>query len=207
MLEELALKLLYPSDNFVHTLFFAIIALSAIGAAAIPQKRVALSRTPYCVYWCLIIFLVCATDLIRMHADAFENAGALWTLALLNLSECAAVGFVVCRIAKARSRDAYGTPWAAALAFIPIIGFWLMLKGTAKNPKFRQAAIPRLFQGRRGKVVGLLLLLATAMIDGYVEQQSKNASNFSTFHRQISVNIQIPFLNRHRSLVAAAPFT
>ena len=89
-------------------------------------------------------------------------------LMLISLVSIIATGYFLCRIAMARSRDAYGHGRMAFLAFIPFANFWLLLTPSKKAISANRAPAIPLLSGGLGVLTGFVLLAAGIGVGVYI---------------------------------------
>ena len=99
--------------------------------------------------------------------------GYLWMLMIISLVSLIAAGYFLCRIAMARSRDAYGHGRMAFLAFIPYANFWLLLTPSKKAISANRAPTIPLLSGGLGVLTGFVLLAAGIGVGVYIDVQSR----------------------------------
>ncbi len=95
--------------------------------------------------------------------------GFFWVVALLEMIASLIAGFFLARIATARSRDAYGHGRMAALAFIPIANFLLLLTPSKNGASANRAPTIPLLTGGMGVLSGFVLLGAGIGLSIYAQ--------------------------------------
>lgn len=115
----------------------------------------ALGRVPYFVRLCLVTLFVCVVEIATVKGGDASVWGVATRLAALLMAAPLIGGFYVGRIAAARSRDAFGHPYGAMLAFIPLANLWLLFKSS----RTRAAEPFGLTHGEEGAIFGLILLM------------------------------------------------
>ena len=90
-------------------------------------------------------------------------------LMIISLVSLIAAGYFLCRIAMARSRDAYGHGRMAFLAFIPYANFWLLLTPSKKAISANRAPTIPLLSGGLGVLTGFVLLAAGIGVGVYID--------------------------------------
>lgn len=158
MLEDLALQYSFFEKDQVFLINYGMIVLGGILGGLTGRSQLELQRAPYFALTNLILFctaLIPATA-VSFIVPAMAN-GYFWTVAGLDLLASAILGFFTARIARARSRDAYGHGRMAYLAFIPIGNVWLLLRGSRQESSINRAPIIPLLNGGLGVLAGLIL--------------------------------------------------
>lgn len=169
MLDTIAIQFINQSEDSLRAIDFGLILIGAIIAAVSSQSKVELARVPYFALSALIFFLVSVVQIVWLQPRLALAGGYLWVLVLISMVASVAGGFFLCRIAMARSRDAYGYGRRAFLAFIPIANFWLLLT-PSKNALsgYRAPTIPML-RGGLGALTGCVLMAAAIGVAAYIE--------------------------------------
>ncbi len=91
----------------------------------------------------------------------------------ISLTASIAGGYFFCRIAIARSHDAYGHGRMAFLAFIPIANFWLLLTPSKNVMSANRTPTIPLLSGGLGVVTGFVLLATAFGVTVYIEEQGR----------------------------------
>ena len=119
----------------------------------------------------LITVAFSAVQMVWLHVFRALDGGYLWVLMAIDLSAAVAAGHFLCRIAIARSHNAYGHGRMAFLGFLPIANLWLLLTPPIDKALPDRTTIARLLLGGFGVMTGLVLFTAGVGIRGYVEAQ------------------------------------
>ena len=127
MLETFAVQYLLQDETVLTAIALGSFVVGALIAAVFVRSETDLPRAPYFAYIALMTFAVSAVQLVWLHAVLAIEGGYLWVLMAIDLSAAVAAGYFFCRIAIARSRNAYGHGRMAFLGFLPIANFWLLL--------------------------------------------------------------------------------
>lgn len=115
----------------------------------------ALARAPYFVRLCLAILFVCVVEIATVKGGDASVWKVAVRLAAVVMAAPLIGGLYIGRIAAARSRDTFGHPNGAMLAFVPLANLWLLFK-----PSRTRAAEPfGLTHGEEGAIFGLILLV------------------------------------------------
>lgn len=160
MLEQTALDLAPWGMMARHVVVMGLAGAGALLATAAPGgARREIPRVPY-------FALSSAALLATSVAGALLPGGSLSAAgsagACAGAIACVLAGFVYCRAAMARSRDALGQSWGAVLAFLPPANLWLLLRRPRYDGSGRRPGLPWLLKGRAGLLTGLVLLAAAA---------------------------------------------
>jgi hypothetical protein len=172
MLEDLAVQFVSQSESALRAIGYGLVVLGAIIAGVLTRSKAELERSPYFALSALIILLVTVVQTVWLQSLSAMAGGYLWALMIAHVAALVTGGFFTAKIAMARSRDAFGHGWLAALAFIPLANFWLLL-APSKVPVSAQRtpAIP-LLTGGLGVLLGFLMLIAAAVVSVLVGRAS-----------------------------------
>ena len=171
MLEDLAINFLSQSEDIHFQIRLGLLGVGAIVAGIITRSKAELARTPHFAYGALIIFTVNAVEIVWFQVFAAAAAGYLWVLTVISLTAPIIGGYSLCRIAMARSRDAYGHGGMAFLTFIPIANFWLLLTRSKNEISSNRGPTIPLLSGWRGVLVGFVLLVAASGVNVFIKEQ------------------------------------
>ena len=127
MLEDAAIQYVNQSEDNLRLIGYGIVIAGAVLAAIVHKSNAERRRAPYFAYSGLLLFIAAAAQLVWFGSIPAMKGGFLWVFMLVDIVVDLAVGYAFGVIAMARSRDAYGHARMAALAFIPIANFWLLL--------------------------------------------------------------------------------
>jgi len=160
-LEELAYQYAQMSEDELRTLNYALTILGGLAGGLTGRSNAELLRAPYFAFSCLVIL---ASGVVSYASVPFMvpamSGGYFWVLVAATLAVPLIGGFFIARIAKSRSRDAYGHPRMAALAFIPIANFWLLLTPSKNEVSANRVPTIPLLSGGLGVVSGFVIFLA-----------------------------------------------
>lgn len=173
MLEGIAFKFISQSESSLNGLSYGLTVVGAVIGAFLIRSKTEMARAPYFAYSALIVFLASAAQFVWLQTFPAMAGGYLWLLVLTSVATALISGFTLCSIAKARSRDAYGHARLAALAFIPVANFWLLLTPSKNRELSSGASTPSLVTGPIGVVTGFVLLAAAAGVTGFFKQQMR----------------------------------
>ncbi len=160
-MEELAYQYAQMSEDELRTLNYALTILGGLAGGLTGRSNAELLRAPYFAFSCLVIL---ASGVVSYASVPFMvpamSGGYFWVLVAATLAVPLIGGFFIARIAKSRSRDAYGHPRMAALAFIPIANFWLLLTPSKNEVSANRVPTIPLLSGGLGVVSGFVIFLA-----------------------------------------------
>ena len=170
MLEDLALQYSEWPEDQVRALSYGLVILGGIIGGLSNRSLVELRRAPYFALSGLV-FLGVATATFTGMAFIVQAlvGGFFWTIVGLEMLASAVGGFFIARIAAARSRDAYGHGRMAALAFIPLANFWLLLTPSKNETSANRAPTIPLLTGGLGVLSGFVLLGAGIGLSSYAQ--------------------------------------
>ncbi len=199
MLDDIAIQFVNQSESDLRIMGYALAILGGIIAGIVNKSKVELARTPYFAYSALIFLLVSAVQIIWLGSISAMSGGYLWVLMVVNIVASVIAGFFVGKIAIARSRDAYGHGRMAALAFIPVANFWLLLTAS-KNPLSanRAPTIP-LLTGGLGVLSGFAMLIATVAGTVFMKQEADRIAKREAA-KPTSQRVGIEFMLKSHSL-------
>lgn len=173
MLEDLALQYISLSEDNTRLLGFAFAILGGVLAGVAHRSTTELPRAPYFAYSGLLFCVVSAAQLIWLAAVPALTGGYVWVLMVIDLLARVVVGYGVGVIAMARSRDAYGHGRMAALAFIPIANFWLLLTPSKNQLSANRVQSIPLLRGGAGTIVGFVFLFLGVGIGAYIRAETE----------------------------------
>ena len=177
MLEELAIQYLSMSENTMGLIGYGLAVVGAIIAAIFVRSKVEIAREAYFAYSTLILFLVSSVQAVWLLSIPATEGDYLWVLMAVSFAASIASGYFLCRLAKARSRDAYGNASSAFLAFIPILNFWLLFTRSKDEASTNRTPTIPLVSGGLGFVTGFVLLVATVGVNVYIDKQVRTIGN------------------------------
>jgi hypothetical protein len=168
MLENLAFQYAQIPENEMRSISYGLVILGGIIGGLTDRSIAEFSRAPYFALLGLIFFSVSFVSVFSMVfiVSAIIN-GFFWVIVAVELLVMVAGGFFVARVATARSRDAYGHGGMAALAFIPIANFWLVLTSSKRAVSANRVPTIPLLSGGLGVLTGFVLLAAGIGITAY----------------------------------------
>lgn len=173
MLEELAFRFVNQDESSLNATSYGLVLIGAVIAAFTVRSNTEMTRAPYFAYSMLIFLLVSATQIVWLQSLPAMAGGYLWVLMLVSVAASILGGFFLCGIAKARARDAYGNARLAALAFIPLANFWLLLTPSKNAVSANRTPTIPLLTGVNGVLTGLILLIGAIGIGGFVKIQQE----------------------------------
>lgn len=161
MLEDLAYQYSNLSEDNLRVLHYAITVLGGIVGGFTSRSTIELRRAPYFALSCLVILATGAVSYASVPFLVPAMSGSfLWAIVAATLAVPLVGGFFIARIAQARSRDAYGHSNAAALAFIPLANFWLLLTPSKNEVSPNRAQTIPLLSGGLGVITGFAIFFA-----------------------------------------------
>ncbi len=170
MLEALALQYSELPEDQMRSIGYGLVVLGGIIGGLTNRSLVEIRRAPYFALSGLIFLGVSAVTFTGMAFVVQALVGSfLWVVVGLEMLASVAAGFFVARIAVARSRDAYGHGRMAALAFIPIANFWLLLTLSKNEASANRAPTIPLLTGGLGVLSGFVLLGAGIGLSTYAQ--------------------------------------
>ena len=107
MLEDLAIQFVIQSEDTLKGIGLGLTIVGAVIAVIITRSKVEIARTTYFAYSALIFFAVSAVQIVWLQSIPAMTGGYLWVLMAISLTASIAGGYFFCRIAIARSHDAY----------------------------------------------------------------------------------------------------
>jgi hypothetical protein len=158
MLEDLALQYVSLPEDDLRLIGYGFAIAGGVLAGLLHRSTSELCRAPYFAFTGLSFFVVSAAQLIWLGSVPALMGGYVWSFMVFDVLVRVAVGYGVGVIAMARSRNAYGHGRMAALAFIPIANFWLLLTPSKNQLSADRASTIPLLTGGLGVLVGFVLL-------------------------------------------------
>jgi len=170
MLEDLALQYSELPEDQVRALSYGLVILGGIIGGLTNRSVTEIRRAHYFTLSGLIFLCVSAVTFAGMAfiVQALVS-GLFWVVVGLEMLASVVGGFFLSRIAIARSRDAYGHGRMAALAFIPIANFWLLLTPSKNEASANRAPTIPLLTGGLGVVSGFVLLAVGIGLSSYAQ--------------------------------------
>lgn len=156
ILEEFATNYVIQGPLAMAGYMICLMPIGGLASAFYRKSDSTLARAPYLFCFGSAYLLLSLAQLPWGKTPQAINAGLAWVLMLTSILGNLAFGFVMGRLAAARSRDAYGHSKAAVLAFIPLLNIWLYFvrsRGGTAAPKSMW-----LMRGFVGVLVGFLFL-------------------------------------------------
>lgn len=167
MLEDLALQL--PEDQ-IGSISYGLVILGGI-IGGLTNRSVAEIRRAH--YFALSGLICLCTSLVTFAGMAFIVpalvGGFFWIVVGAEMLAPLIGGFFLARIASDRSRDAYGHGRMAALAFIPLANFWLLLTPSKTELSAHRSPAIALMSGGPGVLSGFVLLISGMGLSGYAQ--------------------------------------
>lgn len=173
MLEKYAINYFQLGNDQLVLLGYGLAILGGIIGGVSNRSTVELRRAPYLALTGLIFFgigVIAVGEVLLLVR--FLAGGYVWVLVAFDLFKNVASGFIIARIAIARSRDIHGHGRMAPLAFVAFINFWLFLGPPANKDPASAAPMIRLFTGGLGVLSGFLLLAAGLGLSNYADVEA-----------------------------------
>lgn len=199
LLEQIAIQFVNLSEATLQQIGLGLTVLGAIIAALVTRSKIEIARAPYFAYSALILLLVSSAQIVWLQSLSAMTGGYLWVFMLISLTASVFSGFFFCRIAMARSRDAYGHGRMAFLAFIPIANFWLLLTRSKNAVSANRAPTIPILSGGLGVITGFVFLAAALGVNVYIEEQARGIGARAQME-PMSQQASIDFLIRYNGL-------
>lgn len=174
MLEDLAIAYVTQSDDGYRGIALLILIAGAVVAGLTSNDKSELQRVPYFVYMSLILLFANGAQTVWALSFPAISGGYLWVLMCIDVATTFGAGFALCRVAAARSRDAYGHGRYASFAFIPLANFWLLFKRSIKPESINRAPVLSAMSGTAGVVLGLVVLIGAMTYRGLLTEHLSN---------------------------------
>ena len=172
MLEDIALRYVNQSEYELRAIHYGLVILGAIIAGVVNKSKDELARAPYFAYSALIVFFVSAVEIVWLQWLPAMIDGYLWVLIVVSIAASIIGGFFFCKIAIARSLDAYGHGRMAALGLIPFANLWLLSRPSKNAVSANRAPTIPLLTGGLGVLSGFAMLIAAVAVTTYIEQEA-----------------------------------
>lgn len=173
MLEDVAIQYVSQSEDDLRLIGYGITVAGAVVAGLLNRSSAELRRAPYFAYSGLLFLIVAASQLVWFGSIPAMTGGYLWVFMLVDVVVGLAVGYAFGVIAMARSRDAYGHGRMAALAFIPLANFWLLLTPSKNSTSPNSTPTIPLLSGALGVVTGFVLLFAGVALTTFIRIETE----------------------------------
>lgn len=168
MLEDLALQYSELPEDQMRSIGYGLVILGGVIGGLTNRSMAEIRRAPYFALSGLIFLCVSVVTLAGLAFIVQALAGSFfWVIVGLEMLASVIGGFFVARIAAARSRDAYGHGRMAALAFIPIANFWLLLTPSKNETSANRAPTIPLLTGSVGVLSGFVFLACGIGLSSY----------------------------------------
>lgn len=169
MLEDVALQYVSQSEDDLRLISYGLVILGALSAAMTIRGKAELQRAPYFACSALLLFGGAALQFAWLGSLSAMAGGYLWALVSIDVISAVLIGYAFGVIALARSRDAFGHARYAALAFIPLANFVLLLKQSRNDLSASRIPTIPLLTGGLGVVSGLVALIASVALSVFLE--------------------------------------
>lgn len=199
MLEKFATGIVSLSEQQLTLLSYGAMALGAVLAGIREKSEIELARAPYFAYSSFFVFAMTAIQMVWLMSLSAIMGGYLWVLVLVAFGGMFAGGYLVCKVAMARSRDISGGNGSAFLAFIPLANLWLLFKTPKVKASSKRAQTVPLMTGGLGVVTGLVFLIGTVSISKFIEIEAQNMGN-GELSEKMTPEESIDFLIRTQGL-------
>jgi len=167
MLEELAIQYTNQSEDSLRLIGYGFVIFGAVIAGMSSRSTMALLRAPYFAYSGILLLSTASIQFIWLGSLTAMVDGNLWVFFCIDVFSSIAIGYFYGIISMARSRDAYGHAWNAALAFIPIANLVLLSK-PSKNESMATPTIA-IITGGVGVLTGAVTLTTGIGMSGYLK--------------------------------------
>lgn len=171
MLEDIALQYVNQTEDDIRLISYGLVILGALIAGMTTRGKAELQRAPYFAYSALLLFGGAALQFVWLGSLSAMAGGYLWALASIEVISTVLIGYAFGVIAMARSRDAFGHGRYAALAFIPLANFVLLLKQSRNDLSVSRIPTIPLLTGGLGVVSGLVVLIASVAFSVLLERE------------------------------------
>lgn len=170
MLEDLALQYSELPEDQMRSISYGLVILGGIIGGLTNRSVAKIRRAPYFAFSGLIFLCMATVTFTGMTFIVQALLGSFfWVIVGLEMLASVGGGFFLARIASARSRDAYEHGRMAALAFIPIANFWLLLTPSKNEASTNRAQTIPLLTGGLGVLSGFVLLSTGIGLSTYAE--------------------------------------
>lgn len=169
-MEELAYQYAQMSEDGIQLLSYALTIVGGLIGGLTSQSDTELRRAPYFTLTCLVVLAAGVVSYLSVPLLVpAMNGGFFWVIVAATLAVPLVGGAFIARIAKSRSRDAYGHPRRAALAFIPFANFWLLLTPSKNELSANRVPTIPLLSGGLGVFSGFVILVGGLALATYSE--------------------------------------
>lgn len=173
MLEEVALQYVNQSEDSLKLIGYGLAVVGGVIAGLTHHSTSELPRAPYFAYSGMLFLATAAAQLVWLGSIPATSGGYLWAFMLVDVLVGVAVGYATGVIAMARSRDAYGHGGMAALAFIPLANFWLLLTPSKNGVSVNRAPTIPLLTGGLGVLSGFAMLIAAVALVTFIKMEGE----------------------------------
>lgn len=159
MFDEIAISI---SKGFSSYLVIVLIVAAILGTVltGIAAKSFVLKSSQYCAYFGLIMLTNIVAKGARLYSFVAIDNGYYWIVVVLVISSSVLLCIGYGAIAVARSRDIFGNPYGAILAFIPVANIALfVLKSKLDEGLVASQKLPFLLN--HGVLIGIVALTAS----------------------------------------------
>lgn len=170
MLEDLALRYSELTEDVLRQISYGLVILGGIIGGLTYRSTIEIRRAHYFALSGLIFLCVAVVTFggLAFIVQALVG-GYFWVIVAAEMLATVVGGFFFARIAADRSRDAYGHGRMAALAFIPLANFWLLLTPSKTETSANRAPTIPLLTGGLGVLSGFVLLGAGISLSTYAQ--------------------------------------
>ena len=173
MLEEVALQYVNQNEDDLRLIGYGLAIAGGVLAGLTHRSKSELRRAPYFAYSGLLFLATAAAQLVWLGSIPAMSGGYLWAFMLVDVLVGVAVGYGFGVIAMARSRDAYGHGRMAALAFIPLANFWLLLTPSKDDVSANRAPTIPLLTGGLGVFSGFVMLISGVALVTFIKMEGE----------------------------------
>jgi hypothetical protein len=207
ILEEVALQYVNQTEDDLRLIGYGFAIAGGVLAGLTHRSTSELHRAPYFAFAGLLFLVTAAAQLVWLGSIPAISGGYLWVLMLVDVLVRVAVGYGFGVIAMARSRDAYGHGRMAALAFIPLANFWLLLAPSKNDLSANRAPTIPLLTGGLGVLSGFAMLIAGFVLATFVEMEGERmavAAESDPAMQQVGIDFMIRSNGLEKTLIEIA---
>jgi hypothetical protein len=160
---------------------FGLVVIGAIIGGLGDRSDRRLRRLPFFALSALVLLGLSLSQAIWFLFPQALVGGWTWLLLLANAAAACLAGFLLFRLARARSRDAYGHAGMAFLALIPVAFLWLLLK----RPRDEDST-PHAIDGGMALAIGLVANVLAGVTDRQLADAiNRHAETYVTTHPEV----------------------
>ncbi|MCB9958752.1 MAG: hypothetical protein H6843_09135 [Rhodospirillaceae bacterium] len=164
MLDSLAYDIYALGPNVAAAATIGLLCLGGFLRACLHPPVLPLTRSRFFLLSCFLGVLASVSLLPPLLLPWAISSGMLFALLALQWALAVAIGAGLYPIAAGRALDAFDNPRWGALAYIPVCGIVLLVKGRARTRRSSSACAPQRTSAILNSSVGLFLALLVLMI-------------------------------------------